>query len=55
MSKMKSQVNNVLDLWANGATIARISKATGLTPDMVEYVINEFGKDDVAISLLMEG
>ena len=54
MSKMKSQVNNVLDLWAMGATIARISKTTGLTPDMVEYVINEFGKDDVAISLLME-
>ena len=54
MSKMKSQVNDVLDMWVMGATIARISKTTGLTPDMVEYVINEFGKDDVAISLLME-
>jgi hypothetical protein len=28
-----------------GATIARISKVTGLTPEMVEYVINEFGED----------
>jgi hypothetical protein len=42
---MKSQVNDILDLWVMGATIARISKATGLTPDVVEYVINEFGED----------
>lgn len=42
---MKRQVNDILDLWAMGATIARISKATGLTPDVVEYVINEFGED----------
>jgi len=45
MGKMKSQVNDILDLWCMGATIARISKATGLTPEMVEYVINEFGED----------
>ena len=45
MSKMKSQVNDILDLWAMGATIARISKTTGLTTEVVEYVINEYGED----------
>jgi len=45
MGAMKRQVSDVLDLWAMGATIARISKVTGLTPDVVEYVINEFGED----------
>ena len=43
MAAMKSLVSDILDLWCMGATIARISKATGLTPEMVEYVINEFG------------
>ena len=45
MGMMKRQVSDILDLWCMGATIARISKATGLTPDVVEYVINEFGED----------
>lgn len=45
MSKMKSLVNDVLDLWAMGATIVRIAKTTGLTPEVVEYVINEYGTD----------
>jgi hypothetical protein len=31
-----------------GATVARISKSTGLTPEVVEYVINEYGEDVVA-------
>jgi hypothetical protein len=45
MGMMKRQVSDILDMWTMGATIARISKATGLTPDVVEYVINEFGED----------
>ena len=45
MGMMKRQVNDILDLWAMGATIARIAKTTGLTPDVVEFVINEFGED----------
>ena len=45
MSKMKSQVNDILDMWVMGATVARIAGVTGLTPDVVEYVINEFGED----------
>ena len=45
MSKMKSQVNDILDMWVMGATIARIAKTTGLTPEVVEYVINEYGTD----------
>jgi hypothetical protein len=28
-----------------GATIGRIAKTTGLTPEVVEYVINEYGED----------
>ena len=47
MSKMKSQVNDILDMWVMGATIVRISKAMGLTPEVVEYVINEYGTDVV--------
>jgi hypothetical protein len=31
-----------------GATIARIAGLTGLTPEVVEYVINEYGEDVVA-------
>jgi hypothetical protein len=31
-----------------GATIARIAKTTGMTPEVVEYVINEYGVDVVA-------
>ena len=45
MSKMKSQVNDILDMWVMGATIVRIAKTTGLTPEVVEYVINEYGED----------
>jgi len=28
-----------------GATIARISKTTGLSVEIIEYVINEYGED----------
>ena len=45
MSKMKSQVNDILDLWCMGATVSRIASVTGLTPEVVEYVINEYGTD----------
>ena len=45
MGMMKRQVNDILDMWVMGATIVRISKATGLTPEMVEFVINEYGTD----------
>ena len=48
MAAMKSLVSDILDLWCMGATIARISKATGMTPEVVEYVINEYGEDVVA-------
>ena len=48
MAAMKSLVNDVLDLWCMGATIARIAGTTGLTPEVVEYVINEYGEDVVA-------
>jgi len=48
MAAMKSLVSDILDLWCMGATIARISKSTGLTPEVVEYVINEYGEDVVA-------
>jgi hypothetical protein len=47
MSKMKSQVNDILDLWCMGATVSRIASVTGLTPEVVEYVINEYGTDVV--------
>jgi len=45
MGMMKRQVNNILDLWMEGYTFARIAKATGLTTEVVEYVINEYGED----------
>jgi len=48
MAAMKSLVSDILDLWCMGATVARISKSTGLTPEVVEYVINEYGEDVVA-------
>jgi hypothetical protein len=47
MGKMKSQVNDILDLWCMGATVSRIASVTGLTPEIVEYVINEYGTDVV--------
>jgi hypothetical protein len=48
MAAMKSLVSDILDLWCMGATIARIAGVTGLTPEVVEYVINEYGEDVVA-------
>ena len=48
MAAMKSLVSDILDLWCMGATIARIAGVTGLTPEVVEYVINEYGVDVVA-------
>jgi hypothetical protein len=30
-----------------GATVSRIASVTGLTPEIVEYVINEYGTDVV--------
>jgi hypothetical protein len=48
MAAMKSLVNDVLDLWCMGATVARIAGVTGLTPEVVEYVINAYGVDVVA-------
>jgi len=47
MGMMKRQVNDILDMWLNGYTFARIAGATGLTPEVVEYVINEYGVDVV--------
>ena len=48
MAAMKRQVSDILDLWAMGATVARIAKVTGMTPEVVEYVINEYGVNVVA-------
>ncbi len=48
MAAMKSLVSDILDLWCMGATVARIAKVTGMTPEVVEYVINEYGVDVVA-------
>ena len=48
MAAMKSLVSDILDLWCMGATIARIAVVTGMTPEVVEYVINEYGEDVVA-------
>jgi len=45
MGMMKRQVNDILDMWLEGYTFARIAKATGLTTEVVEYVINEYGED----------
>ena len=47
MGMMKRQVNDILDLWCMGATVNRIAAVTGLTPEIVEYVINEYGTDVV--------
>jgi len=47
MGMMKRQVNDILDLWCMGATVSRIAAVTGLTPEIVEYVINEYGTDVV--------
>ena len=47
MAAMKRQVNDILDLWCMGATIVRIAKTTGLTPDVVQYVIDQYGEDVV--------
>ena len=45
MGMVKRQVNDILDLWCMGATIARISQTTGLSVETIEYVINEYGED----------
>lgn len=45
MGMIKRQVNDILDMWVMGAPIVRIAKMTGLTPDEVEFVINEYGTD----------
>jgi len=47
MSKMKRQVSDILDLWVMGASIARIAKTTGQTPEVVQYVIDQYGEDVV--------
>ena len=45
MGQLKRQVNDILDLWCIGATIVRIAAVTGLSPETIEYVINEYGED----------
>ena len=45
MGMVKRQVSDILDMWVMGAEIVRIAKMTGLTPDEVEFVINEYGTD----------
>lgn len=48
MGAVKRQVNDVLDLWCQGYGIAKIAKVTELTPEMVEFIINEYGEDVMA-------
>lgn len=45
MARMKQQVNEILDLWVMGATIARIARVTGIPAETVEYVIDQYGED----------
>ena len=47
MGQVKRQVNDILDMWVNGATVARIASFLHLDPGTVEYVINEYGEDVV--------
>jgi hypothetical protein len=45
---MKDQVIEILELWMEGYTFARIAGATGLTPEVVQYVIEQYGEDVIA-------
>jgi hypothetical protein len=45
MAQFKRQVNDILDLWVNGATIARIASVMGIPAETVEYVIDQYGVD----------
>jgi hypothetical protein len=45
---MKDQVIEILELWMEGYTFARIANATGLTPEVVQYVIEQYGEDVIA-------
>jgi hypothetical protein len=47
MAQVKRQVNDILDMWVNGATVARIASFLHLDPSTVEYVINQYGEDVV--------
>ena len=47
MARMKQQVNEILDLWVMGATIARIASVMGIPAETVEYVIEQYGTDVV--------
>ncbi len=47
MGQVKRQVNDILDMWCVGRSIASIATATGLPVETVEYVINEYGDDVV--------
>ena len=48
MARMKDQVIEILELWMEGYTFARIASATGLTPEVVQYVIEQYGEDVIA-------
>ena len=48
MGMVKRQVIDILEMWMEGYTFARIAGATGLTPSEVEFVINEYGEDVIA-------
>jgi len=45
MAQLKRQVNDILDLWVSGATIARIASVMGIPAETVEYVIDQYGTD----------
>jgi len=48
MARMKDQVIEILELWMEGYTFSRIAGATGLTPEVVQYVIEQYGEDVIA-------
>ena len=48
MARMKDQVIEILELWMKGYTFARIAGVTGLTPEVVQYVIEQYGEDVIA-------
>jgi DNA-binding CsgD family transcriptional regulator len=48
MARMKDQVIEILELWMEGYTFARIAGVTGLTPEVVQYVIEQYGEDVIA-------
>jgi len=48
MARMKDQVIEILELWMEGYTFARIAQTTQIPVETVEYVIEQYGEDVIA-------